>query len=182
MKVLENSSVQATLIRPTADLRDSFLEAAGEYRAAGEELDPAFPAYWGTRFEMYVAQLEALVQGRHLPTSMVPAETFWLVNAGRRFIGMSRLRRRLTRALRTEGGHVGYSIRPSERRKGYGTHLCALTIEEARKTKRYKRLLITCDTKNTGSASIIEKNSGILENHIISPRTGRQVSRYWVQL
>ena len=59
---------------------------------------------------------------------------------------------------------------------------CALTIEEARKTGKFTRLLITCDTRNTGSARIIETNGGILENYVISPRSGRQVSRYWVTL
>ena len=182
MTIRENNAAQATRVRPSGEFRDTFLEAAGEYRAVGEELDPAFPAYWGTPFEMYVAQLEALVKGRHLPMSMVPADTFWLVTPERRFVGMSRLRRRLTRSLRTEGGHIGYSIRPSDRRKGYGTHLCAFTIDEARKLKRYKRLLITCDTRNVASARIIEKNGGLFENHVTSPRTGRQVSRYWVTL
>jgi len=177
-----HTSAQAALVRPGAGLRAPFLEAAYEYRDAGEELDPAFPAYWNASFEEYVKQLDDLAQGRHLPFSMVRSDTFWLLSGDGRLIGMSRLRGRLSRSLRIEGGHIGYTIRPSERRKGYGTRLCALTIEEARKTGKFTRLLITCDTRNTGSARIIEKNGGILENYVISPRSGRQVSRYWVTL
>lgn len=182
MTIVSDTSGQATLIVPTVTLQSSFLEAAKEYRETGEELDRAFPAYWNAPFEIYLAQLESLARGKHLPPGIVPSDTFWLVDAKNRFLGMSRLRRRLTRALRIEGGHIGYTIRPSERRKGYGTKLCALTIEEVRKTRRFKRLLITCDTNNIASARIIEKNGGVLENHVTSPRTGRQVSRYWVTL
>ncbi|MFO7974748.1 MAG: GNAT family N-acetyltransferase [Candidatus Hydrogenedentota bacterium] len=182
MTLVDNTPREAMLIRPTVELQSSFLEAATEYREAGEELDTTFPAYWNAPFEVYVAQLDALAKGKHLPPGIVPADTYWLVGPNRRFLGMSRLRRRLTRALRIEGGHIGYTIRPSERRKGYGTKLCALTIEEMRKARRIKRLLITCDTRNTASARIIEKNSGVLENRVTSPRTGRQVSRYWITL
>ncbi|HNV20465.1 MAG TPA: GNAT family N-acetyltransferase [Candidatus Hydrogenedentes bacterium] len=182
MAVPAHTPAQAALVRPSAGLRALFLEAAYEYRDAGEELDPAFPAYWNASFEVYVQQLDDLAHGRHLPFAMVRSDTFWLLSGEGRLIGMSRLRRRLSRALRIEGGHIGYTIRPMERRKGYGTRLCALTIEEARKTGKFTRLLITCDTRNTGSARIIETNGGILENYVISPRSGRQVSRYWVTL
>ncbi|HOD52070.1 MAG TPA: GNAT family N-acetyltransferase [Candidatus Hydrogenedentes bacterium] len=182
MKVEDDIAGHAALIRPTVALETAFLEAAWEYRNVEEELDPGFPVYWTSPFDAYVGQLEALVSGKHMPVSMVPADTFWLVSPEMRFLGMSRLRHRLTRQLRIEGGHIGYTIRPSERRKGYGTRLCALTVEEARKTGRFKRLLITCDTNNTGSARIIEKNGGVLENYVVSPRGGYQVSRYWVTL
>ena len=182
MTLLDDRAAQTSLVRPAAEFQTTFLEAAEEYRNAGEELDPAFPGYWSAPFSMYVAQLEAVNQGRHVPLSTVPAATYWLMRADGRFLGASRLRYRLTEALRIEGGHVGYSIRPSERRKGYGALLCALTIEEARNTGRFSRLLVTCDTTNTASARIIEKNGGILENKVISQRTGRQVSRYWVAL
>lgn len=182
MTLLEHTPGQAMLVRPTLAMQASFLEAAHEYRDNGEELDPAFPAYWCTPFHAYIEQLEALVKGRHLPLSMVPAETFWLASADGRFLGLSRLRHHLNRSLHIEGGHIGYSIRPSERRKGYGTQLCAFTIQEARQHRHFVRLLITCDTSNTASARIIEKNGGILQNYAISPRTGRQVSRYWVKL
>ena len=182
MTLLDDMACEVSFVRPAAEFRTAFLDAAEEYRNAGEELDPAFPGYRSTPFERYVAQLEAVSQGRHLPLSTVPAATFWLVRSDGRVLGASRLRYRLTTALAAEGGHIGYSIRPSERRKGYGTLLCALTIEEARHTGQFSRLLITCDTNNTASARIIEKNGGIFEDSVISQRTGRQVSRYWVTL
>ncbi len=182
MAVPAQTPAQAQLLYPSAGLRPAFLDAAYEYRDLGEELDPAFPAYWNTSFEEYIRQLDELAHGRHLPFTMVKSDTFWLLNDEDRLLGMSRLRYRLSRSLRIEGGHIGYTIRPSERRKGYGTRICALTIEKARKTGKFTRLLITCDTRNTGSARIIEKNGGLFENYVISPRSGRQISRYWVNL
>lgn len=71
-----HTPAQAALVRPSAGLRALFLEAAYEYRDAGEELDPAFPAYWNASFEVYVQQLDDLAHGRHLPFAMVRSDTF----------------------------------------------------------------------------------------------------------
>ncbi len=57
---------------------------------------------------------------------------FWLVRDGCRVLAQSSLRHHLTPALERFGGHIGYVVRPSERRQGYGTLLLALTLASAR--------------------------------------------------
>jgi predicted acetyltransferase len=84
-------------------------------------------------------------------------------------------------ALEHHGGHVGYAIRPSERLKGYGTRLLALTLDKAREMG-LGRVLVTCDTDNFASVRVIEKNGGVLENQVISNRSGKMISRYWIAL
>jgi len=96
-------------------------------------------------------------------------------------LGESRLRHSLTPALEHHGGHIGYVIRPSQRRKGYGTLILALTLEKAR-ALGIQRVRITCDTDNTGSVRIIEKNGGILSAQVISERSGKLISQYWIDL
>jgi predicted acetyltransferase len=96
-------------------------------------------------------------------------------------IGITHLRHRLTDPLRKEGGHIGYNIRPSERRKGYGTKILELALDKAREIG-LKRVLVTCDTDNVASGKIIRKNGGVFEGESISDRSGKPVSRYWIEL
>jgi predicted acetyltransferase len=96
-------------------------------------------------------------------------------------LGESRLRHWLTPNLEIEGGHIGYAIRPSMRRKGFGTKILALTLQKA-VTFGLEKVLVTCDTHNIGSARIIEKNGGILAGYATSPRSGVQISQYWITL
>ena len=107
--------------------------------------------------------------------------TYWLVKDNEIVLGESRLRHRLTPALENEGGHIGYAIRPRQRRKGYGTCILRLTLEKAR-DMGLDRVLVTCDTDNLASARIIEKNGGALAGYGISPQSGIQVSQYWIDL
>lgn len=126
--------------------------------------------------------LEALVgmaEGRGLAKSRVPMTTFWLVHEDGRMIGMSRLRHRLNDDLLNEGGHIGYYVRPGERRKGYGTALLALTLAEAKKLG-VAEALVTADSDNPASISVIEANDGRLEDE---RRDGdRPYRRYWIAI
>jgi predicted acetyltransferase len=83
--------------------------------------------------------------------------------------------------LEIEGGHIGYAIRPSLRKMGYGTLILTLTLEKAR-ALGLRGVLVTCDTENLGSARIIEKNGGVLESVAISPDSNKKISRYWIEI
>jgi len=119
--------------------------------------------------------------GRNLSDGFVPETIYWLVRDGERVLARSSLRHQLTPHLEREGGHIGYSVRPSERGKGYGTAVCRLTLARAR-ALGLRRVLITCDADNAASARIIEKNGGVLEDQRRSVQTGKMKRRYWVKL
>jgi predicted acetyltransferase len=165
-----------TLVPALSDLREEFWDMACEWLAADD------PRYRGglDNFEGYMAQIERFRRGIGLQARFVPSSEFWLVK-GRRILGRISVRHRLNANLEIEGGHIGYDVRPSERRKGYGTLMLKLALEEARKIG-LKRVLITCDTDNIASAKIIEKNGGIFEGHQISPMSGKQLNQYWIEL
>ena len=164
------------LVEPTIDLKNAFLSMAEEFRAAG---DDRFRLALED-FAAYLEQLKNHERGEDLPSGRVPQNLFWLVKDAR-IIGAGTLRHHLNQELEKEGGHVGYSVRPSERRKGFGTLILKLTLEKA-KERGLKRVLVTCDTDNAGSAKIIEKNGGVLAGHDISERTGKQISRYQIEI
>lgn len=149
---------------------------AGEWRAAGDaRYDDAL-----RDFDAHLRTLRDASRGVGLAPDRVPYTMFWLV-ADRRVVAHSGIRHRLNELLEREGGHIGYDVRPSERRKGYGTLILKLTLERAR-AMGLGRVLLTCDTDNTASARIIEKNGGVFDSHATSERTGKTVSRYWIDL
>ena len=94
-------------------------------------------------------------------------------------VGMVDMRQRLNNYLLQFGGHIGYSVRNSQRNKGYATEMIQIAI---RIYKRHKinSILITCDKENIASRKVIEKNGGILENEILY--NGNSLLRYWITL
>ena len=89
------------------------------------------------------------------------------------------IRHRLNDYLLNFGGHIDYSVRKSERQKGYATEMLALALIECMKLN-IKRVLITCDKDNIASAKTIINNGGILENEILEGSGITQ--RYWINL
>jgi predicted acetyltransferase len=95
-------------------------------------------------------------------------------------VGCVRLRLGLTPDLENEGGHVGYDVRPSARRRGYGTTLLRLALVEAR-ALGLERVLVTCDDDNIGSIQVIERNGGVFSGSGVSKKTGKTVRQYWIE-
>lgn len=108
----------------------------------------------------------------------VKRSLFWLLRQDGKLIGVGEIRHRLTPFLRYEGGHIGYLIRPSQRRNGYGTLMLKLLIERAQEIG-LERVLVTCDADNEASRRIIKRNGGWLENCVLSRRGNRKL-RYWI--
>jgi len=77
------------------------------------------------------------------------------------------------------GGHIGYGIRPSERKKGYATKMLELALALCRQ-KGMEKVLLTCDKGNIGSAKTMSKNGAVLENEV--EENGKTVQRYWITL
>ncbi len=166
---------EAFLTRPQQRYKDSFIEAVYEY--IEENRAPSWhPGILRARFHEY---LQTLAQAETDPLAgMVPATHYWLIVNGDCYAGDLDLRHQLNPSLQRFGGHIGYQIRPSMRRRGYGTLLCRLGIEAARQ-HGIGDILITCDDNNIGSYKIIEANGGILQDKVDNQR-GVLTRRYWI--
>ena len=102
----------------------------------------------------------------NLPEGWVPDSTFWLINQDKRILGVVNIRHQLTEFLLNSGGHIGYGIRPSERRKGFATKLLSLSLEKA-KELGIRKALVVCNEDNTGSFKTIINNGGIPDSDFI---------------
>ena len=164
------------LVEPTKEFESEFLAMAKEYETAGSDrYKSALES-----FPLYLEQVSNYAQGVKLNGDRVPENEFWLVDDGK-IVARSKLRHRLNSALEDEGGHIGYDVRPSERRKGYGTLILKFTLEKAGDLG-LEEVLLTCDTDNVASAKIIEKNGGKLAGQAVSNKSGKRISRYRIEI
>lgn len=129
-------------------------------------------------FTQYKKRTILQEKGLDLPDYWAPASTYWLIDDGR-FVGHVNIRHKLNKKLLFWGGHIGYTISPSERKKGYGTKILELAIKKAKKLG-IKRILLTCNDKNIASQKIIEKHGGKLKNKV-ETKEGL-IRRYWINL
>jgi predicted acetyltransferase len=112
---------------------------------------------------------------------LVPQTVFWALDPDDKVIGMFKVRHSLVESTRINGGHIGFFIHPSFRRKGYAKQALALALVELKRIGESKAL-ITVYPENVGSIKAIEANKGRLEDTIFDPRTERKVNRYWIEL
>lgn len=131
--------------------------------------------------EDWLAHLSLFETKDTLPSSeYVPSMQFILIRgADRKILGMANLRLELNEYLLKFGGNIGYSIVPSERRKGYGTIILTKTLQQA-KLAGLTKLLVTCREENIGSSKIIEVNNGSLENKLFNVEEQQVIRRYWI--
>jgi predicted acetyltransferase len=165
------------LVLPAERYRESYLAAVAEFDAEGRSIMPNM-AVSAPDFPAVLQRFADYRKGRNLPEGHVPSTAFWLVE-GARFLGQLSIRHRLTPWLERMGGHIGYSIRPSVRGRGYGRLILRLALPEARRLG-INPALVTCDATNIASRKIIEGNGGILAN-AEDPGNGQPPKlRYWV--
>lgn len=171
------------LISPDLRVHRSFLESVGEFAAEGRVSEGSMLKHWmdgyadrwetPEGFQAFVDHLAAdALPDSPRPANHVPQTTYWLVE-DEVYLGRISIRHSLTEWLREYGGHIGYEVRPSVRRRGHATQMlrdvrplaAALGIDPA---------LLTCDADNVASRRVIEACGGVFED-----QRGVKL-RYWL--
>lgn len=96
-----------------------------------------------------------------------------------KLVGIINIRHTLNEYLHNYGGHIGYSVRKFERRKGYSKEMLGISLKECMKLG-IKNVLLSCDANNIASAKTIKSCGGILENEV--PNDDKLIQRYWINL
>lgn len=166
------------LVKPDIKYRESYESVLEESKDQTGDTIFAKPAH-GESFEQFVRRLNDESEGINIKPERVRASTYWLID-NEEVIGRVQIRHSLNERLRMYGGHIGYIVRPSKRRMGYGKKLLQMGLVEAKKIG-IKNALVTCDIGNTASSKIITSNGGILQEQT-EIDNGRKINRYLISV
>ena len=126
-------------------------------------------------FDIYLNNLEVKNDD-----TLVPDSTFFCLDLDLNvFVGAVNIRHYLNDYLFNYGGHIGDGIRPSKRNMGYGSKMIALALDECRKLKTDKVLMV-CNKNNIASRKTILKNGGVLDNEV--ELDNDIFERYWIKV
>jgi predicted acetyltransferase len=168
------------LIKPTIEYKNEYLDMVAEWRATGEPFTPFSLAEDPSDFEAMLTRLAGYTRGVGVREGFVPNSTFWLVRDDRKVLGAVNVRHYLNDRLKFSGGHIGYGVRPSERRNGYAKEMLRQALIIARGTG-IRKVLLMCDKDNISSARTIMANGGVLDSEDVD-KEGTAFQRYWISI
>lgn len=172
------------LVLPSKDDKESAFLMLDEIKA----VDAGLPwQYSGlakleeaTSYEEWVKEKENEKNGVDLRDGYVPCTTLFLKRmSDNKVCGSISIRHELNEFLFNFGGHIGYSVTPSERGKGYGKLQLKMALEIA-SYLGIEKCLITADKTNTLSNKTIISEGGVLENTVMW--NNEPLNRYWINL
>ena len=155
-----------------------------EAKQAHDELAPDdFEFLFANPGEPWADHLQRVERDRlgvDLPEGWVPS-TFLVAEVEGQLVGRVSIRHELNPYLEQYAGHIGYGVRPGFRRRGYATDILRRSLTVAASVG-LDRVLLTCDVDNVGSATVIERCGGVLENVVPGPEGSAAKRRYWVEI
>lgn len=172
------------LVLPSKDDKESALLMLEEIKAVDAGLPWQYSGLANLEetasYEDWVKEKENEKNGIDLRDGYVPCTTLFLKRmSDNKVCGSISIRHELNDFLFNFGGHIGYSVTPSERGKGYGKLQLKMALEIA-KDLGIEKCLITADKTNTLSNKTIISEGGVLENTVMW--NNEPLNRYWINL
>jgi predicted acetyltransferase len=168
------------LILPSPKYEKEILEYKKEFLRNGDSMDGTAGLKDIETFNEWYELLCSNAKGETLMDGFVPATLYMAFSKeDMHLVGMIHIRHYLNNHLLNYGGNIGYSIRKSERQKGYAAEMLGLALEKCKELK-LEKVLITCNKNNIASAKTMLKNGAQLENEIL--KGNDLIQRYWITL
>lgn len=170
------------LVKSSAEYSDQISEYRREFLDAGDSMDGCGPL---RRLEDPVEYIKACHEYENpatAPSHLVTATQFFFIRkSDNRVVGMLQVRHYFNDYLEKYAGHIGYSIRPSERRKGYAKAMLKESLPFC-KELGLKKVLVCCTDGNIGSEKTILANGGVYESTVHEPNNNEYLKRFWITL
>ena len=170
------------LIEPSIEYDRQIQEYRRDFLEHGGSMDGCGSLRRFDRTQDWLDQVESFKHAETAPAGMVPSTQYIYVReSDSKIVGMIQIRHYFNDYLEKYAGHIGYSVCPSERRKGYATQMLSLVLPKCRELG-IDRVLITCIQGNEGSKRTILKNGGRFESVVCEEDKDRCLERYWINL
>ena len=170
------------LIRPTSEYASQLAEYRQEFLDADSSMDGCGPLRRFENPEEYIQLCKNYEDPETVPSHLVPATQFLFVRkSDNKLVGMIQVRHRFNEFLEKYAGHIGYSVRPSERCKGYAKEMLKMTLPFCQEIG-IDKVLVACIDGNIGSEKTILANGGVYESTVHEPNGDRDLKRFWIAL
>ena len=170
------------LIEPTVEYADQIIAYKKEFVESGDSMDGTGSLRKTDDPKEWLDRIKTFKNKSTVPEGMVMATQFIYVREeDKKIVGMLQLRHYFNEYLEKFGGHIGYSVAPSERRKGYATEMLSAALPVF-KEAGLDKVLITCIRGNLGSKGTILNNGGVYESTVYEPDMDIYLERYWIDL
>ena len=168
------------LRQPEASDREQVMAYREEFLTVDSRMDGTCALDQYDDFDAWLANVRAYSAPETTPAGKVPATQYLALDENEHLVGMVNLRHCLNDYLLEFGGHIGYSVRPADRKNGYAIQMLKLALDEA-KALGLDRVRIACDRYNIASAKTIQANGGVLDGERYDPQDGTLTQRYWIE-
>ena len=168
------------LVKPNLSYADEIIKYKEESLKESSLINGSAGLNRFSSIEDWLEELKKRSSEATVPEGLVPSSTYLGVREKDNYIvGMIDIRHYLNNFLKQFGGNIGYSVRKSERNKGYAKQMLELALEKCKDLKM-KKVLITCDEDNIASEKVILSANAKFED--IRSFEGKNKKRFWIEL
>ncbi len=169
------------LVKPTIEYTADIMEYRKEFLQSGDSMAGCGSLRDQETVEDWLHEINLLENEETCPEGKVCSNTYLAVRIDDdRVVGIIDFRHHINHPiLGLWGGHIGYSVRPSQRRKGYAKEMLRQVLQKCREYG-LSRVMVTCDAKNVASKKTILVNGGIFDKDV--QVDGETIKRYWIKL
>ena len=167
-----------TLVLPAKQHRAQVEEYKQKFLDANDTMHGMGSLLKADSFDEWLQNCKDYSLGKNLLDGYVPATQYIAIReSDDELVGLIQIRHKLNPVLLEHGGHIGYSVAPDQRRKGYATQMLGLALAEA-KRMGIEKVLLDNYKANVASGKVIKNNGGVLENEVM--HGGQLKQRWWI--